>query len=418
MKTSLQSLIFFCPDLKTGAQSERKIMISDMKKIIVFNTGFRIMFMLAGVYAVIGMFLWLLVYTFGFEFGLPHELNMTWHAHEMIYGYTFAVIAGFLLTAVQNWTGLKTVNGFSLAVICCLWLGARLFYHLPGPGFLTVSVLLDTAFAVSLIYSVAVPVIKAKNYRQTVIMVILIFITLTNLVYYTGAINNERSLVEAGLYGAIYLIIILILVIGRRVIPFFTERGVGYEVSLKNYWFIDKINIPLLVVFGILQVFTGYTGVAAITALILFLINALRLYGWYTPGIWYKPLLWVLHVSYFMIVMGFGLIFISHFYSLNVYSYIHAFTLGGIGLMTLGMMARVSLGHTGRSVHESSSLLKLMFLLLIVSSAVRIFLPMILPLDYKLWIGISQILWIASFLVFLYRYIPILSYPRADGKPG
>ncbi|WP_438951466.1 NnrS family protein [Porticoccus sp.] len=221
-----------------------------------------------------------------------------------------------------------------------------------------------------------------------------------------------------GLYVGFYMIITLVLIMARRVIPFFTERGVGYSVTLKNYRWIDLSIPPLMVAFVVAEVADAGHLLSAVLAGALLLLNSIRLVGWYTSGIWRKPLLWVLHVAYMLLTLAFGLKVASVLWGLSPFLAVHTFALAGIGLMTLGMMARVSLGHTGRDLSEPPPQVQWMFLLLCIAIVLRVLLPLLFPAHYPLWIILSQLSWILSFALFALCYIPILVSSRIDGRPG
>lgn len=390
----------------------------DKTRFTLFDTGFRPMFLAASFYAVVSMIFWMFVYNFRPGFEMHGLVPMSWHAHEMIYGYSLAVIAGFLLTAVKNWTGIKTMDGIPLMVLTGFWVAARVFSFTGDLYYMSIGGVFDILFWLILIYAVTRPVIKAKDRRQKGIILLLSLLLIGNLVYYLGVIYSNRELVVVGIYGGVYVIVAMIMIMARRVVPFFTERGVDYSVSLNNYEWIDRYSISLFAVYAFLEVFIGQDGLSATLALALFITQLIRLSGWYTSGIWKKPLLWILFAAYFLIIVGFGLRAVSLFFPVNPYLFLHAYTAGGIGVMTVGMMARVSLGHTGRSVNDIPEILKWIFFILIMSVIIRVMMPVIFPTSYTLWIMVSQVLWILSFAIFIYQYTPFLIYPRADGKPG
>lgn len=154
--------------------------------------------------------------------------------------------------------------------------------------------------------------------------------------------------------------------------------------------------------------------IASIISGILALILSIRLYGWYSGKIWTKPLLWVLLVAYGWIVVGFGLKFLSLYFDIPVFLYVHSFTYGGIGIMTLGFMSRVVLGHSGRNVLDPPKILFWIFAPLFAGAIVRVFVPLIDPGNYSFWIGASQMLWILSFLIFTIVYFPMLFRPPLE----
>jgi len=174
----------------------------------------------------------------------------------------------------------------------------------------------------------------------------------------------------------------------------------------------------LLVVFWIAEVFLLRRDVAAATSALMFLVNATRLGFWYTPGIWRKPLLWSLHGAFALITAGFLLYPLGAAGAINPSLALHAFAVGGIGLVTLSMMARVSLGHTGRSVHAPPRIVLAPLGLLLAAAALRVLGPLALPGAYAHWIMLSQLCWIGAFAVFAVAWFPVLTRPRTDGAPG
>ena len=382
------------------------------------NLGFRPFFMGAALFAVLSMSIWAAIFPLHILPPLNALAPVTWHAHEMIYGYAMAVIAGFLLAAVKNWTGLQTPRGAVLLVVFLVWVVARL---LPLAGSwipLMLTAAFDLLFMALLIPAVAVPIIRAKSQRNLVVIIILVAMLVGNSLFYLGVYGVIGDGVRLGLYLGLYVIIGLVLMMGRRVIPFFTERGVGYTVTLTNYPWLDKAVPPLLIAFIAAELLAPGSLLTTLVSTVLLVLLGLRLAGWYTKGIWRKPLLWVLHVAYGLVAVGFGLKVAAALFGISPFLAVHAFALGGIGLMTLGMMARVCLGHTGRNVFDPPRAVQWMFLLLCGAALLRVFLPLLVPAYYSLWVGLSQLCWILSFALFALVYLPMLVTPRVDGKPG
>ena len=162
----------------------------------------------------------------------------------------------------------------------------------------------------------------------------------------------------------------------------------------------------------------GFRGALAVLAGLLFVLHLVRLLGWHNAGIWHKPLLWILYLAYAAMVAGFALKTGVYLFGLSPFLALHAFAVGGIGLMTLGMMTRVALGHTGRDVFDPPPVLKLVFALLLAAALVRVVLPLLAEAHYVVWVGLSQWLWIGAFLVYFLVYFPILTRPRIDGQDG
>lgn len=388
-------------------------------RISFLHMGFRPFFLLGSLFAVFSVIIWFLQYHF--QWLMPQISNLPvviWHGHEMIYGYAMAIIAGFLLTAARNWTNVQTLHGWPLMLLVLLWLLARLMPFTGLAFAIPMMALLDISFSVFLCIAILHPIIKAHQWTQLGICVKLVLLILANLLFYFGLIGQVQGGMEMGLYAGLYLVISLILLMAGRVIPFFIEKGVDEQVELNTYLWLDVAGIVLMLVFIVLQVFSPFHNWAATLAFALCLLHSLRLLGWYTPGIWRKPLLWILYIAYAAITLGFGLTALADIGYLNPMLATHAFGFGGIGLMTLGMMARVALGHTGRNVFDPPSILRWIFLAVILGMVARIGLPMLLPGFYSLWMGISQVLWILAFGVFSWVYAPMLIMPRVDGRYG
>jgi uncharacterized protein involved in response to NO len=384
----------------------------------VLRLGFRPFFLAAGIFAIISMFIWMLNYVFAVDMGFAGMPPALWHAHEMIFGYTMAVVAGFLLTAVKNWTGVEVLRGIPLALLFVLWLAARL---MPLSG-LDIPVLLvataNIAFMLLLTVACLRPVLMVKQYTQVGIISKLLLIVLCDVVFYLGITGIVSEGAQWGLYSALYMIIALILVMMRRVMPMFIQNGIDGEIELKNRAWLDSSSLVLLVVLWVSDVFTSYDHLMAVTAAVLALLHMIRLAGWYSNRIWSKPLVWVLVVAYGFIILGFAFKALAVYANVMPSLSLHAFTVGGVGLVTIGMMSRVSLGHTGRNVFEPPTIVFWSFTALVLGAIVRVLFPLFNMELYVYWIGISQLLWIAAFIIFVLLYAPMFLTARVDGRDG
>lgn len=384
----------------------------------LWSLGFRPFFLAAGIFAIVSIALWMAIYIFGLPFPMTTVSISKWHAHEMIYGYSLAVIAGFLLTAVRNWTNIPTVNGSPLMVLVALWAAARAAM-LCGDRYINIAAVFDILFLLALMVAVALPIIKVRQWRQLGILVKLALLTAGNICFYMGAAGMLTQGIYWGVYGGLLLIIGLILTIGRRVIPFFIERGVGYPVKLYNASWLDISSMVFFLGLFIAEVFYSQSRSVAALAGAMFVITSIRLYGWHTPGIWKKPLLWSLFASLLFIDLGFLLIAMASVFDVSSLLAIHAFSVGGVGVITLGMMSRVALGHTGRDINSTPFAVTIACATLILAAVCRVILPLLAGMaHYTFWIVISQALWIIAFTLFVITYLPILIRPRPDGKPG
>jgi uncharacterized protein involved in response to NO len=389
-----------------------------MNNCAFLNLGFRPFFAGAAIFSVLSTLVWLAIYTVGGQWqpaGLP---AVSWHAHEMIFGYGLAVIAGFLLTAVKNWTGVQTLHGLPLLLLFLLWSVARGLLLVGDAGLLVWAAVADLLFNLVLLLALAWPVFKVRQFKQFGIVSKVLLLMLANLLFYIGVLAPYPWGLQAGLYSGVYLIMALIFVMSRRVMPFFIERGLGGTVTLTNRGWLDGASLLLFVAFWLADIFDPDSLVVAGLAAGLCVLHATRLAWWYAAGIWKQPLLWVLFLAYLALVIGFALKAAVSVLGISPLLSLHAFTYGGIGLFTLGMMARVTLGHTGRNIMEPSPAVAWMFGLLAVGSVVRVALPLLDAGHYVFWIGLSQLIWVLAFLLFLWVYLPMLLRARADGQPG
>ena len=394
--------------------------IENPKKTIrfpVLNLGFRPFFLAAGGFAVLSMLIWVGLYQFGWTLRLNGLPATTWHAHEMLYGYAMAVAAGFLLTAVKNWTGVQTLHGAPLLALFLLWLAARVVPFLtPLP--MELMAILDLGFMVFLLVAVALPVVKVRQWKQVGLLSLLLLMLVANALFYLGVVGVLSDGVGWGLYSGLYLIVALVFAMGRRVIPFFIEKGVGYPVQLKNRLWLDWAVLVLFLLFAVVDVFTPYAGLAALLAAVQIPLHGLRMVDWHTPGIWRKPLLWVLYLASGSMLLGFVLKLAVYQFAISPFLAVHAFAVGGIGMVTIGMMARVTLGHTGRNVFAPPTVDSWIFAVLFLGAVVRVIVPLLDTVHYGFWVGLSQLLWIAAFSLFFIVHFPMLYGPRVDGRFG
>jgi uncharacterized protein involved in response to NO len=384
----------------------------------LFELGFRPFFAAAVVFAVIAIGLWMAIFVFGVALAPANLAPTYWHGHEMVFGYAMAVVAGFLLTAVVNWTGVMTVHRLPLAALLLLWTVARMALLLPFDYALLVAVIADTLFMLGLIVAVTIPVYRVRQWKQLGLVSKLVLMLAANLAFYAGAAGYLAQGQVWGLYSGLYLIVALIFVMGRRVMPFFIERGVDEDFTPRNRNWIDVGSLVLFTAWVVLEVFTEQRLAVVVLSMVLLGLHALRLWDWYTPGIWRKPLLWSLYLGYGFLLLGFALTAAGLWWAMAPSLAIHAFAYGAIGLVTIGMMARVALGHSGRNVFDPPAALKPLFAVVFVGALVRVLLPLMVPGQYLLWIAVSQVLWILGFGGFALLYLPILVQPRVDGRPG
>lgn len=381
----------------------------------LFALGFRAFFLLAGLSALVLLVLWSAIVKGNLTADnyFPHTY---WHAHEMLLGYSSAVIAGFLLTAIKNWTGKQTLTGDPLAGLCLLWLYGRIvpFYAGLLPDALIAAI--DFAFLPLLAYQCAKPIIAAKNFNNMIFIGILLILAIGNSLIHAEILGLLKSSANLGIELVLATLILLILVIAGRVFPFFTERALSGTLIIRNP-LLDNLAIGSAAVMFACQLFAGSGHLLAWAAIIAAILNIARVSVWYVRRIWYVPLLWILYIGYAWIIFGFVLTALSAYGWVLPSLAMHALTVGGIAVLTLGMMARVSLGHTGRAL-KASNAIAIAFLLLNLAVLFRVILPIAVQGWYNVLLYISTLCWLAAFSLFIFVYSPILSSARIDGKEG
>jgi uncharacterized protein involved in response to NO len=379
----------------------------------IWRCGFRPFFLLALVLATVYMPLWVLILT-GYV-PTPTIGAVTWHGHEMIFGFAFAVIAGFLLTAVRNWTGQETAVGLPLAGLAGLWLAARVTLFLPGAPVMLPAVL-DVVFAIALAITIARALLAAKNQRNYFVVGIVLLLALLNALWYRAAMGSGAWTAMGLQQLAMDLIILLIMIIGGRVIPFFTSRALGEPAPEKRVW-LEGSAIAGFAIFALANSARPLSGAIGVLGLVVAVLHGWRLAGWWRRGVTGLPILWVLYSAYAWIVLGLAMRGAGALGWMPPRLWVHAFTVGGLALMCYGMMSRVALGHSGRPLRAARPIVA-GYLLLNLSSLVRCLVPLVPAKIYTPTLHGSAGLWIFAFVAALVVYAPILCRPRADGKPG
>lgn len=381
----------------------------------LFALGFRPFFTLAGLSALALISLWKSIFDGSLTANNYFPANY-WHAHEMLLGYASAVIAGFLLTAVKNWTDEQTLRGDKLAALCLLWIYGRLLPFYAGIFPDSIIALVDLSFLPILAYCIAKPIIKTGNFKNLLFAVLLLIMTVGNGLIHAEFLGLSQHSAWLGLSLVVAMIILLILIMAGRVFPFFTERGLSGVLILPNPQFEILAIASAILMFG-LQLLQINGSLLALTAVFATVANSVRMLNWYDRRIWYVPLLWVLYAGYGWIILGFALTALAAYNWVSATLALHAFTVGGIGTLTLGMMARVSLGHTGRALRASNAI-ALAFVLINLATFFRVLIPIVLPQWYGQVVYMSTLCWLAAFSLFMLIYAPILTSVRVDGKEG
>ncbi|UCM50945.1 NnrS family protein [Aeromonas caviae] len=383
----------------------------------LFRLGFRPFFLFGALFSVLAMLGWL--GQLNGWFALPGIANpIWWHAHEMLFGFGAAIVAGFLLTAVQNWTAHPGVRGWPLALVVGLWTIPRGLLPWFGESNVTLMVM-DLAWLPLCTWFLARPIIVTRQWRNLFFVPLLLVLTLLNTACWRW--HAEWPLVEHILLATVLLFTTLIAVMGGRVIPFFTARATGAEKALPLPW-LERIALASLWLILLLWLVLPTQWVIGIQMFPIYVVAAgahlYRQLRW-RPGITVAhPLLWSLHLAYLFIPLGLtALAARTAGWPIALSLASHLFSAGSMGAMILGMIARVSLGHSGRAL-QIGRRITAAFALVILSALLRVLLPLFWPdLTLTGW-NLSGWSWVAAYGLFVWVYTPILTSPRADGRPG
>jgi uncharacterized protein involved in response to NO len=358
--------------------------------------GFRPFYLLAAVFAALAVPLWVLQYA-GVVPPVLH--GSVWHGHEMLFGFAMAVIAGFLFTAVRNWTQQPTPAGGALMAIAALWLAARLLAFTPW----TVAAgAANALFLFAVAAGIGVPLVKSGNRRNYFFVALLLLAAV--------------AVVGIRLRVGLDIVLFIVAVIAGRVVPMFTNNGVpgagatrhrAIELaalgSVLALLAADLVELPAIAVI----VFAGFAAAA----------HAVRLALWKPWRTRPNPLVWILHVAYAWIPVHLALRALAAASLVPETLAIHALTIGAIGGMTLGMMTRTARGHTGMPLAGGRAEVAC-YGLITAAALVRVAGPLVLPSAYLATVVVSAACWSAAYATYAVRYAPLLLRPRADGKPG
>lgn len=369
----------------------------------IFSYAFRPFYALAAIYVVGILLLW---YPLGFQ-GNSAYPSFFWHGHEMIWGFTGAIIVGFLLTAISNWTNTPPVNHYRLLLLVLLWLIARIFVYIPSKQAIYFSTFFDTLFYFIAAGFMSVSLIKSKNYNNMLVPIVLIIFGTTNILFtlaITGAWKfSLLTVMQLGLLG----VAAFIGLIGSRVIPFFTSITLQQQNKFSKPFTMIAFLVPVLMI--ILMIINVPKTIILILGIITAIANLYQICRWYSPKILKVPLLWSLYAGFLFTTLG--ILVLSYAYSTNMH-YLslstHLISVGGIGIITLSMMSRTALGHTGRPM-ILPSLMNYAFIAILLSTIIRIIAAFANNNVYLLIA--SSILFSLAFIIYLYRYLPILLTP-------
>jgi uncharacterized protein involved in response to NO len=378
----------------------------------VFSYGFRPFFLGAALFAGVAIPVWILVLAGAGDSTFLYPAR-DWHVHEMVFGFLPAVITGFLLTAIPNWTDRPPIRGYELMLLFTLWLAGRLLIAIPWFTPL-VSAIIDVGFLVAVAGLVWREIAAAKSWDRAPIGVLLSLLACANILFHVLTLSGMAA--DRTERAAIGMVMMLLMLIGGRLIPNFTGEllvGSGRTERPAPFSRYDGLSIALVgfaVVSWIVQPYSMVTGWMFVTAGLANLGRLARWYGWLT---WREPLVLILHFGYgwfalSLFILGSSILGMG----LSEEDAVHAFTAGAVGAMTLAVMTRASLGHTGRPRH-AGPLTVCIYMLVNVGAVLRVFGPMT-GLSTNLVMGVAAGSWSGAYLLFAMVYGPFLLRPSLD----
>lgn len=382
--------------------------------------GFRPFFLLAGVYGTLIVAAWLAVYTGILP--LPKTFPpMLWHGHEMLFGFTAAVLSGFLMTAIPNWTQSPPVSGGRLAVLITLWFAGRLAFlaadFLPA----VVVAIADLALIPTLAVMATAPIIVRRQKHNYPFPALLTLFFVADLLVHLEAMGLTGATAVSGLYLAMYVVAMFLSLISGRIVPNFTAGALrmrGENVEARVSMPLELSIVASMIAVAVADLVFDAALVSGVLALVVAGLLGLRMRSWNTGRIMNEPLLWVLHLGALWLAVGFlclGLADLTAFTAKS--TAFHALTIGAGGTMALGVMTRASLGHTGRPFVLAKPI-PIAYILISLAAVTRVFAPAVMPSAYQIFIVAAGLMWATAFAIFAVVYLPILTGPRADGKPG
>ncbi|MFO1372751.1 MAG: NnrS family protein [Candidatus Competibacteraceae bacterium] len=382
---------------------------------VLFSYAFRPFFLLVGFYAVLIVAVWGL-------FLANSGLWPAWppapfrHGHELIFGFGGGAIAGFLLTAIANWTGRPPVSGRPLQGLVIAWLAARLGGVLPGSAALALWSVASLLFWSGLMVLAAREVWAVRQTRNYKAPVVLAGFSIAELLFFNTAAGGPPWFRES-LWAGLWLVMGMIMLIGGRIIPAFTANWLRLNrpdvpAVIPLFDRVDRVVVVMTGIAAIALVFWPVGWLTGVLALLAGVLQAVRLFRWRGWLAAREPLLWVLHLGYGWIAVGLLLLGGAALTGGAPTSGIHALTYGAIGTLVLGVAARVALGHTGRPL-QTFPTMRVAFVLIILGALCRVVAGGLS--GWLLWLSIA--LWIAAYSLFVIQYAGILLTPRQD-SPG
>jgi uncharacterized protein involved in response to NO len=380
-------------------------------RFALWNLGFRPFYLLASSFAALSILSWVGRYA-----GILPAARLStpaWHGHEMLYGYTMAVVAGFLFTAVRNWTGRATPTGATLMALAALWIAGRVLVLTP---FALAAAVVNAAFPIAVAVGIGIPIVRSRSRRNYFFVALMLLLGAAVLAFHLSHLGVLSWPARASLQVGLDVVLFVLAVMGGRVIPMFTSNGIP-GVHAARHPVVEKLALGSVLALLAADVLQLPSAVGAALALGAAVAHAARLRLWQPWRTLRTPLVWVLHLAYLWVVVHLLLRGLAALGFVGELLAVHALTVGAIGGMTIGMMTRTARGHTGRPLVADRYEVAC-YVLVALAAAIRVFGGMLLPGAYLATVVVSGICWSAAFALYVVRYWPVLSRPRLDGKPG
>ena len=372
----------------------------------LFAMGFRVFFALAGLSALALIAVWNRISNGALHIDNYFPVTL-WHAHEMLLGFTSAVLAGILLTALKNTSKSAVINSDQLAVLSFVWIYGRVvpFYSDLLPDILIAGV--DFAFLPLLAFWLIKPILNIGSFKYFGYLLLVLAMAVGNALIHAQVLGFTVLSADLGVNLQIALIVIGLVFSAGWVLPSVMERSLSGVIYIQNP-LLDVVAVASSIV-AFMCLILDVTGfLLALTALIALVINAARLATWFDRRILFVPLLWVLYLGYAWLILGFGLLVLAAYQVVTVSLALHAFAVGGIAAISLGLMSRLALGQAGRAL-KASNVMAIAFILINIAAVFLVLLPAVLPDWYSSFVVISSYSWLAAFSLFVVYYSPSLT---------
>ena len=380
-------------------------------KFALWQLGFRPFYLLASIFAALSIPLWAL--QFSGLLGHAYLAGPVWHAHEMLFGFTLAVIVGFLLTAGRNWTNRPTPTGLTLSALAGLWLLARILVLTP---YAWLAAICNVAFPLAAAGALTIPLWRARNRRNYFFVGLLLLMSVASALVHLSQLNAVSVPSWAGLALGLDVVLFILSVMGGRVIPMFTNNGAPGTHATRNP-LVEKASLGLVLALALADISGADNLVVAVIAGAGCIAHAWRWLLWQPWRTRRTPLVWVLHAAYLWIPIHLALRCLAAEGMASSSLAAHALTTGAIGGLIIGMMTRTSRGHTARPLRADKFDVA-SYVLVQLASLVRVAVPLAAPGLLMQAVQCSAVLWSAGFGLFAVRYWPVLTRARLDGKAG